>query len=618
MATSPAHQRKALVVALTTCLLYGNAQAAQSQTADNIYVGGDIITVNELQPTAEAIAVKGGRIIAVGYRDEVMKLKGKNTGVIDLKGQTMLPGFIDPHGHVFNTGVQAVSANLLPRPDGEVNDIAALQAQLTAWATQNKNLVDKYGWIIGFGYDDAQLKEQRHPTRDDLDKVSLDKPIVVIHQSGHIGSMNSKALQIAGVTAQAKDAQGGVIRRKPGSREPDGVLEEAAFFGPFFGLMSKLSPEANQALFAAGVNLYKRFGYTTAQEGRASAGSVAAMSKVAKAGKLDIDVVAYPDISIDAQLIKAPLWSRDYRNHFRIGGAKITLDGSPQGKTAWLSQPYLKVPEGQKADYKGYAQFTDEQTNAFFDQAFKNNWQILAHVNGDAAADQMINAVSLAEKKYGKADRRTVAIHGQTAREDQIESFKQLGIIPSLFPMHTFYWGDWHNDSVLGAERANNISPTGWAMKRGMVFTSHHDAPVAMPDAMRVLGATVTRVTRSGKVLGPEHRVTPLVAIKAHTLWSAYQHFEEKSKGSLEVGKLADFVILDKNPLLIDPMEITNVKVMETIKKGKSVYRRSTNDTKPVVASSCAESEACFKVASNALGKAGLVHIHAEDEQHQH
>ena len=530
----------------------------------------------------------------------------------------MLPGFIDPHGHVFNTGVQAVSANLLPRPDGVVNDIAALQAQLTAWATQNKNLVDKYGWIIGFGYDDAQLKEQRHPTRDDLDKVSLDKPIVVIHQSGHIGSMNSKALQIAGVTAQAKDAQGGVIRRKPGSREPDGVLEEAAFFGPFFGLMSKLSPEANQALFAAGVNLYKRFGYTTAQEGRASAGSVAAMSKVAKAGKLDIDVVAYPDISVDAQLIKAPLWSRDYRNHFRIGGAKITLDGSPQGKTAWLSQPYLKVPEGQKADYKGYAQFTDEQTNAFFDQAFKNNWQILAHVNGDAAADQMISAVSLAEKKYGKADRRTVAIHGQTAREDQIESFKQLGIIPSLFPMHTFYWGDWHNDSVLGAERANNISPTGWAMKRGMVFTSHHDAPVAMPDAMRVLGATVTRVTRSGKVLGAEHRVTPLVAIKAHTLWSAYQHFEEKSKGSLEVGKLADLVILDKNPLLIDPMEITNVKVMETIKEGKSVYRRSTNDTKPVVASSCAESEACFKVASNALGKAGLVHIHAEDEQHQH
>ena len=618
MAASPAHQRKALVVALTTCLIYGNAQAAQPQTADNIYVGGDIITVNELQPTAEAIAVKGGRIMAVGYRDEVMKLKGKNTGVIDLKGQTMLPGFIDPHGHVFNTGVQAVSANLLPRPDGEVNDIAALQAQLTAWATQNKNLVDKYGWIIGFGYDDAQLKEQRHPTRDDLDKVSVDKPIVVIHQSGHLGSMNSKALQIAGVTAQAKDAQGGVIRRKPGSREPDGVLEEAAFFGPFFGLMSKLSPEANQALFAAGVNLYKRFGYTTAQEGRASAGSVAAMSKVAKAGKLDIDVVAYPDISIDAQLIKAPLWSKDYRNHFRIGGAKITLDGSPQGKTAWLSQPYFKVPEGQKADYKGYAQFTDEQTNAFFDQAFKNNWQILAHVNGDAAVDQMINAVSLAEKKYGKADRRTVAIHGQTAREDQIESFRQLGIIPSLFPMHTFYWGDWHNDSVLGAERANNISPTGWVMKRGMVFTSHHDAPVAMPDAMRVLGATVTRVTRSGKVLGAEHRVTPLVAIKAHTLWSAYQHFEEKSKGSLEVGKLADFVILDKNPMVIDPMEITNVKVMETIKEGKSVFRRSTNNTKPVVVSSCAESEACFKVASNALGKAGLVNIHAEDEQHQH
>jgi len=235
-------------------------------------------------------------------------------------------------------------------------------------------------------------------------------------------------------------------------------------------------------------------------------------------------------------------------------------------------------------------------------------------VNGDAAADQFIAAVRLARMKYGMADIRPVAIHAQTARLDQVEAFKELGIIPSFFPMHTFYWGDWHRDSVLGNERAVNISPTGWALQRSMIFTSHHDAPVAMPDPMRVISATVTRVTRSGQVLGPEHRTTPLVALKAHTLWSAYQHFEEKSKGSLEVGKLADFAVLDGNPLTIDPMKIADIKVAETIKEGKTVYRRDAGTKKADALPSCAESAACFLVASRALGRAGVIHFH----EHEH
>lgn len=612
MAKAPLSWPAAITLALAAGAVHSPVLAAPATKADVIYTGGNIVTVNELQPTAEAVAVKRGRIVAVGYRDEVMKLKGSRTQQVDLQGSTLLPGFIDPHGHVYNTGIQAISANLLPRPDGTVNDIPELQARLKEWAAQNDTLVKKYGWIVGFGYDDGQLKEHRHPTRDDLDKVSRELPIVLIHQSGHLGTMNSKALELAGISASSKDVQGGVIRRRAGTQEPDGVLEEAALFGPFFTLMGKLSPGASQAVFAAGVDLYKRFGYTTAQEGRASAGSVATMNAAAKSGKLDIDVVAYPDIAVDAAIIKAPLLSRSYTRHFRIGGAKLSLDGSPQGKTAWLGKPYFKAPEGLPADYTGYAQFKDDQVNAFIDQAFRNNWQILVHVNGDAAIDQFINAVRLAEQKYGMADRRPVAIHGQTARVDQIDAFKALGIVPSLFPMHTFYWGDWHHDSVLGPERAANISPTGWAVERGMVFTSHHDAPVAMPDPLRVIGATVTRVTRSGRVLGPEHRTTPLVAIKSHTLWSAYQHFEEKSKGSLEVGKVADFVILNGNPLTVDPLKISEIKVMETIKAGKTVYRRGASAATAVAVSGCGESAACFELASRTLGKAGLVHMHAD------
>jgi len=590
------------------------SQAAPVMPADAIYSGGEIVTVNELQPQAEAIAVRRGRIVAVGLRDEVMKLKGPNTQVVDLSGRTLVPGFIDPHGHVFNSGIQAISANLLPRPDGVVNEIAEMQTTLKAWAGTNRNITGKYGWIVGFGYDDAQLKEQRHPTRDDLDKVSSELPVVIVHQSGHLGVMNSKALALVGLDADTRDPQGGVIRRRSGGREPNGVLEEAAFFGPFFTLLGKLGPDANKALFRAGVDLYKSFGYTTAQEGRASAGSVSTMSAVARAGGLDIDVVAYPDIAVDPGVIKAPLWSRRYARHFRIGGAKITLDGSPQGKTAWLTKPYFKTPDGQAPDYRGYAQFKDDQVNGFVDLAFKNGWQLLAHVNGDAATDQFIAAVRLAEKKHGMADRRPVAIHAQTARVDQVDAFKALGIIPSFFPMHTFYWGDWHRDSVLGLERAVNISPTGWAIERGMVFTSHHDAPVAMPDPMRVLSATVTRVTRSGQVLGPEHRTTPLVALKAHTLWSAYQHFEERSKGNIEVGKLADFTVLDGNPLTIDPMKIADIKVVETIKEGKTVYRRRATAEKPEAIGPCVDSPACWRVASRALGRAGVIHAH--DEAH--
>ncbi len=589
--------------------------AYATQSADAIYTGGSIVTVNELQPEAEAVAVKDGKILAVGYRDEIMKLKGKKTKLVDLAGNTLLPGFIDPHGHVFNTGLQAVSANLLPRPDGGVNNIAALQGALKAWMEQNRILVGQHGWIIGFGYDDAQLEEQRHPTREDLDQVSTEFPVIVIHQSGHLGVMNSKALALAGITAASKNPAGGVIRRQAGKQEPDGVLEENAFFGPLFGLLGKLDAEANRALFRAGVNLYKSFGYTTAQEGRASPGALAAMTEMARSGGLDIDVVAYPDVTMAAGSIKAPWYSRTYRSHFRIGGIKLTLDGSPQGKTAWLSKPYFKVSAGQPADYHGYPSFTTEQVNAYVDNSFKNGWQVLAHVNGDAAADQFIEAVRLAERKYGMADRRPVAIHAQTVRLDQVQAFKELGIMPSFFAMHTFYWGDWHRDSVLGPERANNISPTGWALQRDMIFTSHHDAPVAMPDSMRVLHATVNRVTRSGKVLGAEHRTTPLVALKAHTLWSAYQYFEEKNKGSIEIGKLADFVVLDRNPLKGDPMEIADIKILETIKEGKTVYRRAAPEKAATQVSGCAESAACIRVATVALNRAGIIDIHPHDEE---
>ncbi len=548
--------------------------------ADTIYFGGPVLTMNDQQPTAQAVTVRGGRIISVGTKTNLLKQKGPRTKLVDLKGKTLLPGFIDAHSHVSTVGLQAISANLLPPPDGPNSSIAALQDTLRDFRKESPN-PRKFGLLLGFGYDDSQLKEQRHPTRDDLDAVATDLPIVLMHQSGHLGALNSKALELAGYTAATKDPEGGVIRRRPGSDEPNGVLEEAAFFTALMKLMPRMSEDEAIGMMEAGQELYLRYGYTTIQDGRSSPEQVLLSQVAASRGRFKADIVSYPDITLKGtpDLMKAP-WFQDtthaprYRGHFRIGGVKMTLDGSPQGKTAWLSKPYFKPPEGLEPTYAGYGVLEDAFVVDAYEQALRNRWQIITHANGDRAIDQMLDGIEKAEKAVPEVDVRPVLIHGQTLRRDQVLRLKKLGVFPSLFPMHTYYWGDWHRTSVLGPQRAENISPTGWVLEQGMRFTSHHDAPVAFPDSIRVLDATVNRTTRSGYVLGPRQRVSPLVALKALTLWAAYQHFEEKTKGSIEVGKFADFVILSDNPLTMPRNKLITLKVLETIKEDETIYKR--------------------------------------------
>ncbi len=538
-----------------------------------IYHGGPILTMAGTEPSyAEAVAVSGGRIAFVGSEIEALALKGPETTVRNLEGRAMLPGFIDAHGHLKNVGFQSLAANLLPPPDADVGSIAVLQDKLRAWG--EGELSERLGWVIGFGYDDAQLAEKRHPTRDDLDAVSSDRPVFIIHQSGHLYVANSALLELAGIDAATEDPDGGIIRRRVGSREPNGVLEETALFR-VLGVFPKIDEAGQRAMVKKGLEAYIRFGFTTAQEGRAFPDDVDLYVAMAEANELAIDVVAYPDYWMARdKVVDSPWLARDGGSRFRIGGIKGNLDGSPQGKTAWLTEPYFVPPEGQDADYVGYPMLGEEKALAMFDDAYAQGWQVINHANGDAAIDQLIRAARAATEKHGAADRRTVGIHSQVMREDQLDAYKELGIIPSFFGMHTFYWGDWHRDSVLGPERAAHISPAQSALDRGMIYTQHHDAPVALPSSIAILATQVNRTTRSGQVLGPEQRVSAWEAVKSITINAAYQYFEEDRKGSIEVGKLADFAILSADPLEVGSEELWDLEVLETIKEGVTVYRR--------------------------------------------
>lgn len=572
--------RKSLspAIAVALCgLLWTSTSVLAQDIADTIYLGGPIVTIDDDAPRAEAVAVTDGTIVAVGSLADVMALQGETTKVFDLDGRAMLPGFVDSHGHAVMGGLQALSANLLAAPDGEVTDIASLQDTLRDWMADNAETVKDVNLIVGFGYDQSQLKELRHPTRDELDAVATEVPIIIVHQSGHFGVANSEALELTNVVASTADPAGGIIRRQADGA-PNGVLEENAFFMVLTTLLGDLGEKGLRAFTYAGPELWARFGYTTAQEGRAAPPIVEVMKAVAAEDGFKIDVVVYPDVLVDRDYIAANV-SDTYDNRMRVGGAKLTIDGSPQGFTAWRDRPYFN-PVGKYAPgYLGYPAASNEQVIDAIDWAFRNNIQIMTHSNGEAASDLLLAAIDAATVAHGPADRRPVLIHGQFLREDQVDDMKRLSVFPSLFPMHTFYWGDWHRDHTVGPVHADNISPTGWLRQRDMIFGTHHDAPVAFPDSMRVLDATVTRRTRSGDILGPTQRVNVDTALKAMTLWPAWQHFESDTKGSIEVGKLADFVILSDDPTAVDPETLDTLKVLVTIKEGTVIYELETGQS---------------------------------------
>jgi len=566
--------KNTLLLILGICLLFSCKNEKKEHndlSSATLYYNGDIVTMQGDSPQyAEVLVVEDGKIAFVGRKEEADK-KYELAKKIDLKGKTLLPGFIDGHAHFDNFSTQAIGAKILPPPDAGAKNIPTLINILKEWNTpENRALT---GWIFGIGFDDSVLDEKHFPTKHDLDEVSTEIPIMIIHISGHFAVVNSKGLEELGIDSSTEDPEGGIIRRDE-NNEPNGVLEELAAIPNYAKALTPASPKAAEQFFEAGQAMALSYGYTTAQEGRTMKYNHEGLVKNAEAEKLKLDVVSYIDYVFAEELMESKWNSKNYNNHYRIGGMKITLDGSPQGRTAWRTQPYLIPPDGAEPGYKGYPAIPEDSVvTALYKKAFKNNWQVLTHTNGDAAIDQMIRTMKPAAEEFGNNDRRNVMIHGQYVREDQLDSLKQLNVIASLFPLHTFYWGDWHKQ-IIGDSLGNYISPTRTALNKGLRITIHTDAPVALPNLMRMVGISVERKSRSGQVIGAFEKLTPYEALKGITDWSAYQHFEEDTKGTLEAGKLADLVILDKNPLKVPEEDIKNIVVLETYKEGVQVYKK--------------------------------------------
>lgn len=561
-----------LILVFTACAALSGGSSAADPVADTIYTGGNIITMNDDRLLVEAVAVKDGKILAVGARSQIEGAhKGQATKIVDLAGKTLLPGFLDPHSHYFSSITVSNQVVLFPPPAGPGKDIPSILAELKKFRDEHN--IPKGKLIQAYGYDDNAMPNGVGLTRDDLDADFPDNPVLVGHVSMHGAVLNSAAMKKFGISKATKTPPGGIIVRKPGSNEPAGLIMETAYL-PIFGALPKPTADQEIEWSRNGQMLYAKAGITTAHEGVTHAADLKLLQRVSAADANIIDVIAYPFITeLDAILTDNPPNSfGKYVKHLKIGGVKITSDGSPQGKTAYFTTPYLTGgPSGEK-NWRGAPLFPEDELNEMVKKVYDLGLPLIIHANGDAAIDMILSAHEKAAAGDLSKQRHTTVIHSQFVRPDQLDKYVSYSITPSLYTEHTFYFADAH---ILnrGMEQTAFISPMRAALDKGLRPTNHTDFVVVPLDQMFVVWTAVNRISRNGVVIGPDQRITPLEALKAITINVAYQYAEEKNKGSLEPGKLADLVILDGNPLAVDPMSIKDIKVVETIKEGITIYK---------------------------------------------
>lgn len=550
------------------------SETKTTESSTQLFYKGEILTMATKKASyAEALVEEDGKIAFVGSLKEAEE-KYPHAKKIDLKGKTLLPGFIDPHSHFGMVSNTMGQVDLNSPPVGEVKTIGDVLQKIKAYKTENK--IPDGEWIFGWGYDESQLKEKRHLHKKEIDSVLPDNPVYLVHTSGHMGVANSNALEKINISAATKNPEGGSIARLPNSKEPAGLVQETAMY-PFMGTMLQILQKKQADYFESTQEKYASNGITTAQDGMTDRNAIQFFQSQADAGKFKIDLMALAGYTeLETNLKDSLINWKTYKNRFKVQGTKIIADGSPQGKTAFFTEPFLTPVDGCESDCKGLPSLSQETLNDLFILAYKNENQLFIHSNGDASMDMVIAAHENACKELDQAldkDRRTIVIHSQFVRPDQLETYRKYNIEPSFFTNHAYFWGDVHVEN-LGKERAYFLSPIASAEKLGLKYTNHSDATVTPIDPIFTIWTAVNRSSRTGEVIGPDERATPYQALKAITTHAAYEFFEEDRKGSLEKGKLADFVVLDKNPLKVEPVKIKKIQVLQTIKEGNTVYKR--------------------------------------------
>lgn len=517
-----------------------------------LYFGGPIVTLEEPR-YAQALVERGGRIAYVGDREEAERLAGPGARRVDLEGRALLPAFVDPHSHLL-----ACAYARLQVPLGECASWGEIADRLSRHVQERG--VQPGEWVKGTGYDQNALAEGAAPDRFCLDRACPHNPVVIQHASGHAGVFNTLALERLG----ALDGDCGLER--DGQGELTGRGEE----NPFLDLLGRIPMDGLEDVlkaFQGAQEEYASHGITTAQEGLLQPVMAPVYQEILRRGLLYLDVNAYvPPADYDrlrgqfAQEVSASPGT------FRVAGMKIFLDGSPQGGTAWVREPYA-------GGGCGTSTMTDGQVLSAFRQALDRDAQLLAHCNGDRAAEQYLTLLAQAEREAGKKLCRPVMIHAQLLGLDQLERVKALGVIPSFFVAHVYHWGEIHVKN-FGLDRAGRISPAGSALAQGIPFTFHQDSPVIPPDMLETIWCACVRKTKTGRVLGAEERIPVEAALRTVTQNAALQYGLERELGTLRPGKRADFVLLSGDPLRTPPEELKKLQVERTIRCGRTIWSR--------------------------------------------
>jgi len=546
---------------ITILLIFSGMFSMLAQNNKTAFINGKVYTVNENQPLAQAVVVQDSKIIFVGSDDDAKKIIDKNTDVVDLNGKLMLPGFNDNHVHFLTGGFYLLGIDLRP-----ANSTSEFKQILKDYA---KRYPGK--WITGGYWDHEKWEVKDLPSKEMIDEVVSDQPVFVERLDGHMGVANSYALKLAGITKETENPDGGLIVKDPKTGEPTGVLKDNAM-----EILTKHIPDATEeenydALLAA-LNEAKRLGVTSIQD-MSYLDALTVYERAKNEGILTCRIFSRWAIADYNYLVKKNIKAGYGDNLIRMGSLKGFADGSLGSSTAWFFEKYV-----QDTTTSGLAMdiITDGSMEKWCMDADKNGLQICVHAIGDKANSYMLDLYAKIIKENPTWDRRFRIEHAQHVRFDDIKRFAELGVIASVQPYHCIDDGVWA-EKRIGPERLKYTYPFKSFLDAGVKLCFGTDWYVAPLNPLLGIYAAVTRRTLDGKNPDgwiPEQKITVEDAIKCYTLNSAYASFEEKIKGSIETGKLADLVVLSDDILSIDPVKIKDTEVIMTIFDGKIIYKK--------------------------------------------